>query len=127
MGAGPNWPPSSPVASSEDETWGSRSSKRMRIEPFDVLMFAVGFGRENSSSEFQTVKSYWQDDNIDRDDLYTKNPINRVLISGTGTEASLISFDTFSATFAKSESLPSSKKTGCCAQTLMWLVKNSRD
>lgn len=83
-GGGPNTPYNNPRHPSGQVMWGNREGSRMRIQPFDVVILAVGFGKERRSDRFPDVIPYWEGDNIDRDDRLTKSPVSRVLISGTG-------------------------------------------
>jgi hypothetical protein len=83
-GEGPSPPSNALSTPSGRGTWGSRSGSRMRIQPFDIVILAVGFGVETANNQFPMISSYWYEDNINRDDRFTSKPVSRVLISGTG-------------------------------------------
>ncbi|MET4483761.1 HEAT repeat domain-containing protein [Bradyrhizobium sp. F1.13.3] len=70
-------PPKSPR-----QTWRERS-RRMNVELFDIVIIAVGFGKEEPNENFPIVKSYWEADNID---AYRQTGMTAptVLVSGTG-------------------------------------------
>jgi HEAT repeat protein len=83
----------------EGKPWGKRPGRRLGLEAFDAVILAVGFGREISSDTFPEVKSYWDEDNLDKEDYYVKRDTKRVLVSGTGDggliDALRLSFDDF--------------------------------
>lgn len=66
-----------------EAAWGRRHGRRHRQFSADIVVLAVGFGREESSTEFPEVTSYWKNDNIDqiREGAATRPT---VLVSGTG-------------------------------------------
>jgi hypothetical protein len=57
---------------------------RDHLDSFDVVILAVGFGLERPSDDFPVVGSYWEADNLERDDPVSTGLRKRVLVSGTG-------------------------------------------
>jgi HEAT repeat protein len=65
------------------QVWKSRTGMRLRAMRFDLVILAVGFGKEESTSVFPNVSSYWAADNIDQNrDGSSRVPL--ILVSGTG-------------------------------------------
>jgi hypothetical protein len=71
-------------AGHENKTWGSRDGRRMRVQAFDIVILAVGFGVEESTPRFPEIDSYWSADKIDEEDRITSRPRRKVLVSGNG-------------------------------------------
>ncbi|MGJ9420653.1 HEAT repeat domain-containing protein [Massilia sp. CMS3.1] len=57
--------------------------RRLQQYAADVVILAVGFGREEKSAAFPEVHSYWKSDDIDGIKMTTNAP-PMVLVSGTG-------------------------------------------
>ena len=69
---------------SPSKTWGLREGRRMRVQSFDIVILAVGFGVEEPTPKFLEIDSYWSADKIDEEDRTTSRPRRRVLVSGNG-------------------------------------------
>ena len=61
----------------------AQSRRRLRGQRADVVILAVGFGKEEATAELPCVTSYWAKDNIDQNKTgASQTPL--VLVSGTG-------------------------------------------